>query len=137
MMKRHDLIVEHPHGSTMRFFENHGKFDTSWSRVVLLREPPLEQLHGWLSERPEAHQKEVLEAMESLHGWGRSTTQHRLTRLVEGGLVSIRLQGRLKFYAVKAVPQVVVPGLAPLRAQAIAFNPAPPGQPRGAPEPAA
>ncbi|MEK6985611.1 MAG: helix-turn-helix domain-containing protein [Candidatus Thermoplasmatota archaeon] len=110
MMKRHDLIVEHPHGATMRFFENHGKYDASWSRVVLLREEPLRQLHEWLAARPEAPQKDVLEAMASEFGWGRSTTQHRLTRLCEGGLAAVRLQGRLKFYAVRpnAAPRPAV-----------------------------
>jgi predicted transcriptional regulator len=102
MMKRHSLVVERPHGGTTRFFENHGKYDATWSRVVLLREEPLARLHGWLAGRPEASQKEILVAMEREAGWSRSTTQHRIARLQQGGLVAVRLQGRLKFYSVRS-----------------------------------
>ncbi len=99
VLERAGHIVEHQHNGTVRLFENHGKFDHNWSDMVLLREPALSQLHGWLKANPGSPQKDVLEAMESL-GWSRSTTQHRLVRLVEGGLVTIRLQGRLKMYGV-------------------------------------
>jgi predicted transcriptional regulator len=98
VLERSELVVEHSHGSTVRLFENHGKFDHNWSDLVLLREPPLAKVHAWLKEHPDSPQKAVLEAMDR-DGWSRSTTQHRLARLVDGGLATIRLQGRLKIYA--------------------------------------
>lgn len=97
VLERAGHVVEHQHQGTVRLFENHGKFDHNWSDMVLLREPALAELHLWLKQNPGSPQKDVLEAMEAL-GWSRSTTQHRLTRLVEGGLATIRLQGRLKLY---------------------------------------
>lgn len=99
VLGRSDIIVEHQHGSTVRLFENQARFQQNWADLVLLREPPLGQLHAWLKEHPASPQKAVLEGMDA-HGWSRSTTQHRLARLVEGGLATIRLQGRLKIYSV-------------------------------------
>jgi DNA-binding transcriptional ArsR family regulator len=58
--------------------------------------------------------------MEAL-GWSRSTTQHRLARLADGGLVAIRLQGRLKMYSATerlAAPPAPLMGLLPARALA-------------------
>jgi predicted transcriptional regulator len=104
VLERSGQVVEHNHGSTVRLFENHGKFADNWAEVVLLREPALGVLHEWLKSNPGSPQKAVLEAMEG-HGWSRSTTQHRLSRLVEGGLASIRLQGRLKIYSLVEKPQ--------------------------------
>jgi predicted transcriptional regulator len=97
VLKRRGLVMERPHRSTTRFFENHGLYDATWSCVVLLREAPLRELHSWLAANAGAPQKDVLEAMAG-QGWSRSTTQHRLQRLVEGGAVEVRLQGRLKIY---------------------------------------
>lgn len=101
VLERAGHIVEHPHQGTIRLFENHGKFDANWVDAVLLREPPLAKLHAWIQEHPGSAQKDVLEAMEQA-GWSRSTTQHRLARLVSGGVVSLRLQGRLKIYGLPA-----------------------------------
>jgi predicted transcriptional regulator len=115
VLERSELLVEHQHGSTIRLFENHGKFDRNWSDVVLLREASLGALHAWLVEHPGSSQKAVLAGMEAL-GWSRSTTQHRLARLVEGGLASIRLQGRLKIYSATGAAQVVKPLLPALPA---------------------
>lgn len=98
VLERAGGLVEHPHQGTVRLFENHGKFDDNWADVVLLREPALAQLHAWMQANPHCPQKDALEAMERL-GWSRSTTQHRLVRLAEGGLITIRLQGRLKIYS--------------------------------------
>lgn len=99
ILERSGHLVERAHNGTVRLFENHGKFDHNWSDLVLLREPPLQAVHDWLKAHPQSPQKDILEALEQV-GWSRSTTQHRLVRLVEGGLVSIRLQGRLKIYSV-------------------------------------
>lgn len=108
VLERSGQVVEHSHGSTVRLFENHGKFQHDWADLVLLREPALGQLHAWLKDHPGSPQKAVLEAME-VEGWSRSTTQHRLSRLVDGGIASIRLQGRLKLYSVAEKPASLKP----------------------------
>ncbi len=95
------LICERAHRSTLRYFENNGQHDDSWNSVVLLREAPLARLHAWLVHRPPAYQKDILLEASSW-GWSRSTTQHRLSRLVDGGLVTIAAQGRLKRYQAHA-----------------------------------
>lgn len=113
VLERSELVVEHAHGSTVRLFENHGRFQHNWSDLVLLREPALGKLHEWLKAHPNSPQKAVLEGMEA-EQWSRSTTQHRLSRLVDGGVVAIRLQGRLKMYSVidrSAAPPPRPPGL--------------------------
>lgn len=120
VLERAGHLVERQHLGTVRLFENHGKFDHNWADVVFLREPPLAQVHDWLKEHVGSPQKSVLEAFEK-QGWSRSTTQHRLARLVEGGLVSIRLQGRLKIYSVvervafkATLASPAMPGMLPL-----------------------
>lgn len=105
VLERAGHLVEHQHQGTVRLFENHGKFDQNWADVVLLREPALNELNDWVKAHGPCPQKDILEGMEQL-GWSRSTTQHRLERLVEGGLVSIRLQGRLKIYSIAPRPTV-------------------------------
>jgi predicted transcriptional regulator len=117
VLKRSGHIVEKPHGGTVRFFENHGKYETSWSSVVLLREEPLKQLHDWMMAHPNVPQKAILEGMEQA-GWSRSTTQHRLLRLQEGGIAVMRPQGRLKFYSIATAPQPRRFGLPPVQPSA-------------------
>lgn len=99
VLSRGKLIVEHRHHGTLRLFENHGKFDTTWSDVVLLREPELKLVHDFVKASPELPQRRILDHFQEM-GWSRSTTQHRLGRLVEGGVLKVRLQGRWKFYSV-------------------------------------
>ena len=103
VLQRAGMVVERPHGATVRFFENHGKHDADWVEVVMLREPALRLLFDWLKQHPKSPQTAILEAME-VHGWSRSTTQHRLSRLVDAGLATIRLQGRYKMYSVADKP---------------------------------
>jgi len=100
VLARSQVIVERSHRSTLRFFENHGKFDQDWESIVFLREPELRQVHDWLAHQDEPIQKDLLEHAEAEWGWSRSTTQHRLLRLVEGGLVEVQPQGRRKIYRV-------------------------------------
>lgn len=103
ILRRSGLTVEKQYRSTLRFFENHGKFDETWAAVVLLREPELEKLHSWIMDNPSCKQMDVLDAMIE-DGWTRSTTQHRLQRLIDGGLVTVRPQGRLKLYTAHERP---------------------------------
>lgn len=97
VLARSDIIVEHQHASTVRLFENIDAFRHSWADQVILREPALAELYEWLHANPASPQRGALEAMLE-RGWSRSTTQHRLGRLVDAGLVGIKLQGRLKLY---------------------------------------
>ncbi|MGB0652936.1 MAG: winged helix-turn-helix transcriptional regulator [Thermoplasmatota archaeon] len=103
VLRRADIIVSHRHHETLRFFENHGRFEQSWHSVVVLRDPEMARLHAWLGKNPGSFQKEILAAMDE-HGWSRSTTQNRLKRLQAEGLVSMRPQGRLKCYSVVDAP---------------------------------
>lgn len=70
--------------------------------AAMLLEPCLRALLDWMSKRPGACQREILDGLESLHGWARSTTQHRLARLVQAGLVRRLPNGgrRLRYEAV-------------------------------------
>ena len=95
MLRRSGRIEEHRHHSTLRYFEA-GRFD-DWEAVVLLREPDLAMLHAWVREHPGSIQRDVLVAARSW-GWSRSTTQHRLQRLVAGGLLEVVPAGRRKAY---------------------------------------
>ena len=102
VLARSRVIVEHGHRSTRRFFENHGRFDQTWSALVLLREKELAKVHDWFARHPGAMQKDLLQHAEDRWGWSRSTTQHRLARLVDGGLIDVRQAGRSKFYEAKS-----------------------------------
>ncbi len=101
ILRQTNLIQEHGHKATLRYFENHGRFDDSWNTVVMLREPELKRLHKWLLKHPGSMQREILDAAGTDWGWSRSTTQHRLKRLSEEGLIDVKLQGRLKLYTAK------------------------------------
>lgn len=100
VLQRSQVIVEKRHRSTVRFFENHGKFEQSWESVVLLREPELKQVHDWLASNPGAMQKTLLDHAASAWDWSRSTTQHRLKRLVDEEMVDVMEIGRRKEYTV-------------------------------------
>ncbi len=101
ILRQTNLIQEHGHKATLRYFENHGRFDDSWNTVVMLREPELKRLHKWLLKHPGSMQREILDAAGTDWGWSRSTTQHRLKRLSEEGLIDVKLQGRLKLYTAR------------------------------------
>jgi predicted transcriptional regulator len=91
------LIVKRQHNSRLCYFENHGRYDASWRERIAFREPELEALYEWVRGHPGALQMQTLDAMEE-KGWSRSTTQHRLGRLEEYGMVIARKQGRTKRY---------------------------------------
>ncbi len=117
ILVRSGLVMQQEHKATHRFFENHGKYAENWNEVVLLREPELKRLHDWLVANPGSPQKEIL-AATGAWGWSRSTTQHRLGRLVEDGLVGIRQQGRLKLHSVANSAPAKAPAV-PARAGAV------------------
>ncbi len=111
VLTRSGLVVEKPHHNVLRFFENHGRFEATWNRVGVLRDPALRELHEWALAHGACAQKDILDAMESEHGWSRSTTQHRLARLVADGLLCIRLRGRFKVYEAGTVEAPRPPGI--------------------------
>lgn len=104
VLRRQGHIVERRHRSTLRFFVA-GTHNDDWEAVVLLRQAGLARLHGWLQEHPGVIQKDALEVAAEW-GWSRSTTQHRLQRLVDAGLLEAVPQGRRKMYR---VPQEEAP----------------------------
>jgi DNA-binding transcriptional ArsR family regulator len=95
ILVRAGVVTEQGFGATRRFFAGHAGGD--WEHKVLLREPGLRHLHGWVAANPGATQMQALDAMAAA-GWSRSTTQHRLQRLCEGGALEARWQGRYKRY---------------------------------------
>ncbi|MES2155041.1 MAG: hypothetical protein V4510_07885 [bacterium] len=99
VLKRAGLVIEYQHHSRMRFFENHGRYTETWRHTAVLRDPELANLRSWIEAHPGAPQKDVLNAMETC-GWSRSTTQHRLARLQNEGIIAVRFQGRYKTYAI-------------------------------------
>jgi DNA-binding transcriptional ArsR family regulator len=94
------LVVARPYRNTVRFFENHGRYDATWGEAVLLRDPHLRGLHAWLLEHPHASQGDVLERWAA-EGWKRSTVQDRLRALAEGGLVEAMRDGRRILYSAR------------------------------------
>jgi DNA-binding transcriptional ArsR family regulator len=107
VLKRAGLVVEHPYRSSVRFFENHGKYAKTWRETTVLRDPALAVLETWIRENPDRPQKDVLDAMAQ-HAWSRSTTQHRLGRLVAEGLAHVVPRGRLLHYRPGPKPTVAV-----------------------------
>jgi predicted transcriptional regulator len=105
VLGRAGLVVEQGFGFTRRFFAPRAPSDAA---VVLLRESSLKQLHDWIKANPGAPQLQVLDAMAPL-GWSRSTTQHRLQRLVQGGALQLRCQGRFKRYWAGPAPSLLGP----------------------------
>ncbi len=97
VLAKERIVTQHGHRQTLRFFENHGRFDRSWNTVVLLREPDLKRLHDWLLGHPDTMQGDIVESA-STWGWSRSTTQHRLGRMVAEGLIEVTVHGRRKHY---------------------------------------
>lgn len=97
VLKRTGLVIEHRFRSTVRLFENEPRYRDGWRTTVVLREGSLQHLHAWLEAHPGRSQKEILDNAQAWD-WSRSTTQHRLKRLADEGLVEIVPHGRLKLY---------------------------------------
>ncbi len=99
VLRQHGVIEEYRHLETLRYFERGSSESARWKDIVHLREPELARLHEWLTGVGPSFQKDIL-AASAAWGWSRSTTQHRLKRLVAGGLISVTDQGRLRRYTV-------------------------------------
>lgn len=112
ILKRHGLVMEKPHRATMRYFENHGKYNSTWDAVVLLRKPEFKLLYDYIQNRGQLVQKDILAGMEERFNWSRSTTQHRLAQLVQNGNLSIFLRGRRKEYSAVPTGALTAPNIA-------------------------
>ncbi len=102
VMLRCEVVVERAHGQTMRYFHPDQEHLGDWDAVVVLRQPDMDRIYRWLLDHPGVIQRTVLDAAESW-GWSRSTTQHRLKRLVDNDLAQVRDLGRSKAYRARAV----------------------------------
>jgi DNA-binding transcriptional ArsR family regulator len=94
------VVVARPHGNTVRYFENHGRYDGTWRQVAQLLDPEARRLHAWLLENPGAGQAAVVAAARE---WGRSrtATQRRLAGLLRAGLLEDQGEGRTSRYLAK------------------------------------
>lgn len=61
-------------------------------RRVLLKHTVLRELHAWIVRHPGRRQVDIVDAMEA-RGWPPSTTQHRLQRLEQTGIVHVKRKG--------------------------------------------
>jgi predicted transcriptional regulator len=66
-------------------------------RAAAERDARLRLLLDWVAANPGCLQRDALAAMEGL-GWSRSTTQHRLRRLVGDGLLACLPKGGRRIY---------------------------------------
>jgi predicted transcriptional regulator len=89
-------LVARRHLNTVRYFENHGRFDADWQAVVHRRDPGSRWLLEVLRLAPRT-QREVVELAEQI-GWSRSATQRRLARLVDDGLLATQPDGNGRRY---------------------------------------
>ncbi len=103
ILVRAKLLAERRHRSTLRFFENHGRFDRDWIEIIARREPALCSLYDWIAQNPGSSQGVILDAMFK-NGWSRSTSQHRLKRLVDMDLVRCQSRGRYLLYETQPKP---------------------------------
>jgi predicted transcriptional regulator len=100
-------VVAQPYGHTVRYFENHGRYQRTWRAVAVLADARLGGLHAWLLGHAGASQREVVGHARVAWGWGRSATQDRLQALVREGLAEARSVGRRTVYVAR--PQPVEP----------------------------
>jgi predicted transcriptional regulator len=101
------LLAVRRQGTSMLLFENHGRYDANWQNVVAARDDCNRRILDWLSVHPDSTQKTILDAFQIELGWNRSTTQKRLDRLQELGVVVARSHGRYKLYNLETVQTVV------------------------------
>jgi DNA-binding IclR family transcriptional regulator len=98
MMIRSGVLREARVGAAIAFMLSHDDRDAA--QLTLLREPGLPALRDLVASAGRVCQSDLIAYLDGI--WPRSTVQHRLNRLVAGGLVRVRPQGRLLFYEVAA-----------------------------------
>ncbi len=102
------LVIERSTGASVRLFEANHRFREAWEEIVLLREDPLSQLLAYIESSPGQCQQDILEHCQHTWQWSRSTTQHRLRRLVQGGLVMCHTMGRKCIYEPVDSPSIQI-----------------------------
>lgn len=89
------------HGRSLRFFPGVCPSITNAREIILLREPALAQLYALVEQNPWLSQGEIVDQATREFAYSRATTQHRLARLINGGLLDVRKKGRFLLYATK------------------------------------
>ena len=102
MLKKQGLVTESALGQRRTFYPQGSRVPGA-ADATLAREPALQQLLDIVALRESTSQGAVLDALQAA-GWPRSTTQHRLSRLVALGKVSERRSGRFLLYEVQRIP---------------------------------
>jgi predicted transcriptional regulator len=116
------LVASRRYRNTVRYFESAACADAAWAAAVVLANPDLRRLHGWLQAHPTSTQGAVVAHGLAAWGWRRSTTQDRLRELEEGGVVEVQRHGRKALYSARSpdgtgpLPATVVRGAAPANA---------------------
>lgn len=100
ILKRQGLVQECPFGQRRLFFPA-GMGTGNAGVALILADSALRCLRDWLEAHPGASQRDVLDAMQALHEWPRSSTQHRLRRLAASGLLlQVPVGGRRLAYRI-------------------------------------
>jgi hypothetical protein len=94
------IVVGQPYRNTVRYFENHGRYATSWHELAPLRDPDASRLHAWLLLNPGLDQTRIAQAAQAW-GWPRARTLRRLQRLQEGNLLAKQVNGRRVLYTAR------------------------------------
>ncbi len=94
-LKAERLVVARPYRNSVRYYENHGRYDADWQTHAVLADEDNRRLHDWLLARPGSTQSQVLAGVA---GWPRSTLQHSLNALREAGLLREEREGRFVHY---------------------------------------
>lgn len=102
MLKREGVFVEGQLGFR-RIFYPAGMPVPKPGEATMAREPALSSLRDWLARQGQCTQRQLLDAMQA-QGWPRSTSQHRVGRLVALGLANERRSGRFVIY--EAMPSM-------------------------------
>lgn len=113
MLVRAGLVLERRHHNSVCLFPNEPRFAASWHELAALREAEYRTLHDWILANPGRTQQEIVAAFAAAEGWGRSTTQMRLKRLCDDGLLDLRHFGRYKRYSTKRSSEALSAPLPP------------------------
>jgi predicted transcriptional regulator len=101
-LQRLRLVAVQRHEGTLRYYENHGRYDQTWRREALLRDPHLRQVVEWVAQHPGRNQRAIIQHAEAAWAWSGKVTRQRLARLARWGLLVARRDGRSRLYTVAA-----------------------------------